>query len=180
MFGGKSDSVQLTNDSFSGNRNSIKGISIGIVLTLLNQTTGCYTFLTYAVMIFAQIGANVNPYTSTIILGVVQIAGSLLTTQLADKLGRKALLIISLVGSVFGQLALAIFFYFDKLGCDVAFLSWVPVASTGFIIFIASVGIVPLMSICAVEMLPPNVSEIRVYEMYYLIVQPHFFTTFLQ
>lgn len=108
-------------------------------------------------MIFAKIGTNVNPYTSTIILGMVQIAGSLFTTQLADKLGRKTLLNISLVGSVLGQLALVTFLYLDMLGFDVALFGWVPVASTGFVIFIASVGIVPLLSICTVEMLSPKV-----------------------
>lgn len=141
----------------AGERNAIKGILIGIVLTLLNQLTGCYVFLTYAVMIFAKIGTSVDPYTSTIILGIVQIAGTLLTTQLADKLGRKVLLNISLVGSVLGQLALVAFLYLDKLGFDVTLFSWVPVASTGFVIFIASVGIVPLLAICTVEMLPPKV-----------------------
>lgn len=135
----------------------MKGIFIGIVLTLLIQLTGCHTFLTYGVMIFAKIGTNVNPYMSTIILGVVQIAGSLLTTQLADSFGRKILLIISLVGSILGQMALAAFFYLDKLGFDVTVYGWVPVASIGFIIFIASVGIVPLTSICTVELLSPKV-----------------------
>lgn len=142
----------------SGERDAIKGIFIGIVLTLLNQLTGCYIFLTYAVMIFARIGTNVNPYTSTIILGIVQIAGSLLTTQLADRLGRKILLNISIVGSVLGQLSLAVFLYLDKVGVDVTLLHWVPVASTGFVIFIASVGIVPLIPICTVEMLSPKAS----------------------
>lgn len=135
----------------------MKGIFIGIVLTLLIQLTGCHTFLTYGVMIFAKIGANVNPYTSTIILGVVQIAGSLLTTQLADSLGRKILLIISIIGSILGQMALAAFFYLDELGFDVTLFGWIPVASIGFVIFIASVGIVPLASICTVELLSPKV-----------------------
>lgn len=145
-------------DIFAGERNAIQGIFIGIVLTLLNQLTGCYVFLTYAVMIFAKIGTSVDPHTSTIILGIVQIAGTLFTTQLADKLGRKVLLNISLVGSVLGQLALVAFLYLDKIGFDVTLFSWVPVASTGFVIFIASVGIVPLLAICTVEMLPPKVS----------------------
>lgn len=151
--------IQIQFIELPGNRKALKGILIGIIITLLNQITGCYIFLTYAVMIFAKIGTSVHPYASTIILGIVQIAGTLLTTQLADRLGRKVLLIISLVGSVVGQLALATFLYLDKLGFDVALFDWVPVASTGFVIFIASVGIVPLMSICAVEMLSPKVSH---------------------
>lgn len=128
-----------------------------MVLTFLNQLTGCYTFLTYAVMIFAKIGTSLNPYTSTIILGIVQIAGSLFTTQLADRFGRKTLLNVSLIGSVLGQLALVSFIYLDKLGFDVALFRWVPVASAGFVIFIASMGFVPLHTVCIVEMLSPKV-----------------------
>lgn len=105
----------------------------------------------------SKTGNNPNPYTATIIFGVFQIVGSLFTTQLADRLGRRVLLIASLLGAVLGQTALSIFSYLEKLDYDLTMFNWVPVASMSFVIFISTLGIIPLSTICAVEVLPIKV-----------------------
>lgn len=83
--------------SFAVNRSALKGIGIGIALTTLAQFTGNFTITSYAVMIFEKAGTSLDPYTSTIMLAIALILGSIFTTYLADKLGRKFLNIISLV-----------------------------------------------------------------------------------
>lgn len=135
----------------------MRAIAITIVLSCMNQFTGCFTFLTYAGSILAKSGSTMNPYTCTIILGVVQIVASLLTTHLADRLGRKSLLIVSLFGTVLGQMSLASFAYLQEREYDLSMFDWVPVTSLSFIIFIGTVGVVPLSSICTVEVLPEKV-----------------------
>lgn len=160
------DELQLTRSHFityfvysADERKAIKAIIVAIVLSILNQFSGCFTFLTYAGSILNTTGSTVSPYMSSIIFGVVQIMGSLFTTQLADRWGRKVLLIISLFGTVLGQTALSIFMYFHKLDYDLSELDWIPAASIAFVIFIGSVGIIPLTSICTVEILPAKVRQ---------------------
>lgn len=110
----------------------------------------------------SKVGPGINPYTATIIFGVVQIIGSLFTTQLADRLGRRVLLITSLSGTVMGQTALSTFMYLKELEYDLSMLEWVPVTIISFIIFIASLGVIPLTSICTVEVLPEKVFGIEI------------------
>lgn len=144
---------------FSDERNAMRAIAIAIVLSCMNQFTGCFIFLTYAGNILSKTGTGVNPYTCSIILGVVQIIGSLFTTQLADRLGRRVLLITSLFGTVLGQTALSTFTYLQTLDYDLSMFDWVPVTIMSFVIFIASLGVIPLTSICTVEVLPAKVNR---------------------
>lgn len=128
---------------FLDERNALNALLTGIVLSFLNQLTGVYTFLTYTGNILSETGNNsFDPSISSIVLGVFQLAGPLLTSNLADKMGRKKLMIISLLGSAAGQTALAVFAYLQKLDYDVSSFAWVPVASLSFVVFIGALGVV--------------------------------------
>lgn len=134
-----------------------KSILIGIVLTILTQSCGVFVFITYASSIFAESGANISIEWSSISLALLQMAGTLLTTRFVETQGRKPLLIFSLVGCMCGLLAMAAYVYCDKLGYDVTAFYWIPVTSLSGVIFVSSVGIVPLALICLVEALPTKV-----------------------
>lgn len=108
-------------------------------------------------MIFEKAGTSLDPYISTIMLAVALILGSIFTTTLADKLGRKFLNIISLLGSAIGLFAVSLYHYLNINGFDLTAFDWVPVVSLSFVIFISSTGIIPLSLICSVEYLPPKV-----------------------
>lgn len=139
-------------------RNALKALLIGVVLSFLNQLTGVFTFLTYAGNILSETGtSDFDPYISSIVLGVFQLAGPLLTSSLADKMGRKKVMIVSLLGSAVGQTALAVFAYLQKLNYELSSFAWVPVASMAFIIFIGALGVVPLSTLCTLEILPRKV-----------------------
>lgn len=143
---------------FLDERNALNALLTGIVLSFLNQLTGVYTFLTYTGNILSETGNNsFDPSISSIVLGVFQLAGPLLTSNLADKMGRKKLMIISLLGSAAGQTALAVFTYLQKLDYDVSSFAWMPVASLSFVVFIAALGVVPLSTLCTMEILPRKV-----------------------
>lgn len=128
------------------NREAMKGISNGVILASLAYTTGYLVFTTYSVVIFEMAGAtHIDPHISSISLAVLQLIGNLCTTSFSDTLGRKALLIISLLGSAFGMLTFAMFSYLRHIGYDLTAFEWVPVISLSFVIFVASAGVVPLM-----------------------------------
>lgn len=127
----------------------------------LSQLTGGYTFVTYAAVIFKKSGAsNIDPFTASIVIAIVQIMGSICTTQLSDRLGRKFLVLLSLFGSSFGLFIFAFYSYLNQNGYDLSSFQWIPVICLSFVIFIASAGIISLAAVCTVENLPSKVSII--------------------
>lgn len=139
------------------NRDTFGRLSIGFVLAIVSMMTGCFTFISYAVYVFTQLQANIDPYSSSILLAVMQIFGNLCSSQFADVLGRKFILIVSLLGTTVGLLSLASYSYFVSSGYDLSAYAWIPVISLSFVIFIGSAGIVPLLGVCVVENLPLKV-----------------------
>lgn len=97
---------------------------------------------------------------------IALILGSFVATYLTDKLGRKFLNFISLVGAAIGMYALATYQYVRMHGIDLSAYAWIPVACLSFIIFISSAGITPLSVVCSLECMPPKVcyNMIRFYE----------------
>lgn len=140
-----------------GEWRALKGIIIGIVISILVLGCGNFALLNYAILIFERSGAHINPYISSIMLFVAQIIGCICSTGLADKLGRKFLIIVSLVGSAIGLITLAVYLHLMEHGVDTQLFTWIPVASLSFAIFIGSAGIVPLGAICTIEQLPSKV-----------------------
>lgn len=136
-----------------------KALLVGIILACLNQYTGCYTLTVYSVVIFQQSGTHIDPHVSSIILGALQVIGILGSTSLVEIIGRKLLLTISIAGSALGLSAMSTYMYLDSIGFDLSIVHWIPVVSIGFVVLISSLGIVPLIFVCIVEMLPAEVSR---------------------
>lgn len=142
---------------FTANTKALKGLMIGVALAYFSQLTGCLTIITYAVYILERTGTKYDAYLSSIALAVMLIVGNLCTTNLADKLGRKTFLIISLLGSAAGLIALSSFLYLNKNGYNLSNYAWIHVVCLAFVVFISSAGIIPLSHVCRVENLPTKV-----------------------
>lgn len=146
---------------FSVNRPALLGLLNGIVLSNLAYLTGYLVYTTYTVIIFKESGAkNIDPYVASIACAVIQLIGNSCTATLSDSIGRKALLIISLLGSAAGVYLFALFCYLRYIGYDVTAFEWIPVTSLSFVIFAASAGVVPLMFLSMVENIPAKVCNI--------------------
>lgn len=130
---------------------------ISTVLTSLSQVTAITAIIVYAVSTFQKFGTFKNPYTPSIILATTLIFGSLTSSYLADKLGRKLLNCLSLMLTAVGLLITALFYYLNLNGHSLSAYSWIPVCSLSFAIFVSSAGITALGLICSVENLPPKV-----------------------
>lgn len=135
----------------------MRGLILAVILGIVQQFSGCFTFMTYGVTIFEESGTHVDPQLATILLGVLQCIGNLCTTQLVDSLGRRILLISSISACALGLAVMSIYNYLDLNGFDLSSVHWIPVISLGFVIFVSSVGIMPLTLICVVESLPNEV-----------------------
>lgn len=140
----------------------MKALTIGFVLSLLNQFTGVFIFLIYVGTILSKTGSILDANIAAILLGVCQVAGPLVSTYIADKMARKTLMIISLIGSVIGQLTLAIFSYLQDRNYNLTTFQWVPVTSLSFVVFIGSLGIVSMSPLCTLEILPRKVNSMAI------------------
>lgn len=98
-----------------------------------------------------------DSYTSSVMLAIAQILGCLLSTQLADSLGRKLLMIVSFMGSAVPLFVLSVFLYLTRIGYDLHAYSWLPVVCLSTVMFISAAGVYSVYSVCFVEILPSKV-----------------------
>lgn len=157
----------------------MKGILICVTLSSLDQLTGVYVFLTYPVVIFKQVGTEpiLDPHTSSIVVAIIKIAGALSTTKFCDSLGRKALLMFSFVGSALGLFSFALYAHLKKSGyANFPAFDWLPLICVSFVTYVCAAGIIPLLSLCTVELLPRKVNICRDLEVFYNILLEWVFT----
>lgn len=138
----------------------IKGISIGLVLMVLQQFSGSFTIVSYAAIIFRDAGSSLNPNLSSVILAIMQIAGCYTSTLLVDRAGRKILLIFSTVSVALGLTVMATFILMGDLGYDVTPYASIPVISLSFVIFMACLGVFSIPFIIMAEVLPMKMRSI--------------------
>lgn len=55
----------------------------------MNQFTGVVAMLSYTAYVFDEAGSNLSPNMSAIVIGVIQVIGNCLATNLVDRSGRK-------------------------------------------------------------------------------------------
>ncbi|KAG4073998.1 hypothetical protein HA402_014203 [Bradysia odoriphaga] len=137
-----------------------KAFVIGFALILLHEFCGCFTMINYTATIFAESGSDISPNLSAIICGAIQLLGTLVSTKLVDRAGRKFLLIISSIGAGLSLVALGTYTYMNSLGYYVQPFSWVAVASFSSMLFLASCGIIPLPYVILSEIMPDRIRSI--------------------
>lgn len=125
----------------------------------MNQLTGVFALISYTSSIFEQSGSNLSPNASAIVIGAIQLLGSVFSMYAIDKTPRKVLYVLTCLGCILGLLGMGVHGLFSTLNFEfMAKLNWVPIVSLSVVIFVASVGILPLTFIILSEILPQNVS----------------------
>lgn len=138
-----------------------RGLLIGVTLCAINQFSGCFALINYAATIFSDSGAQIDPNVSSIVLATVQILGTYVSTCLVDRVGRKVLLITSAALTAVGLAVMGAYtFAGAELGWPIERYSWVPVVSLSFVMFIASIGILPLPFVVLAEVLPARIRAV--------------------
>jgi Sugar (and other) transporter len=144
----------------------------------LNQYSGTMVIVTYTADIFSNSGSNLTPNESSIVVAVIQLFGVYVSTICVEKFGRKVclrvkkvlalilmnlfqiLMTISCTGAAIFYCVLATYSYLKASDVDVAGFESVPIVSLSLVIFIASLGIISLPFVIAVELLPNKVSSV--------------------
>jgi len=111
------------------------------VIVVANQFSGVFTMVNYMTDIFAMSGSSMDPNTSTIIIGSVQLFGAYVSTLLCDVFGRRVLMLVSSGGVALSLTCFGFFTYFTQM-YDLSQWSWVPAAIMSVDIFLGNIGLV--------------------------------------
>uniref|UniRef100_A0A8D8LA96 Facilitated trehalose transporter Tret1 n=2 Tax=Cacopsylla melanoneura TaxID=428564 RepID=A0A8D8LA96_9HEMI len=130
-----------------------------LVLFFLQQFTGLYIILVFAVPIFKEMGSKQDPYISSIWLGVLRLIMSVLTTYALRSFGRRKLCIFS--GFVM-TVAMFLSGYFIHTGLHQqdSILKWIPVLCMLVFISAATPGLMTIPWMISAEMFPHEVRGI--------------------
>ncbi|KAF2883257.1 hypothetical protein ILUMI_22914 [Ignelater luminosus] len=91
-------------------RSTKKAAAICFTLMFLQQTGGINAVIFYISNIFESSGTNLDSKISTIIVGVTQVIATYVSTLTLDRLGRRALLMISSILMAIGLIILGVFY----------------------------------------------------------------------
>lgn len=123
---------------------------------LILDFCGVLTMVSYAGKIFTEAGTKIDPNEAVVVVGFIQLVGTYLSTMTVDRVGRKVLFSASCMGTGVCYCALATYIYLSNQ-MDLSHLHWVPVISFGGILFIASIGVLPIPYVMLAEILPHKV-----------------------
>ncbi|XP_047115364.1 facilitated trehalose transporter Tret1-like [Schistocerca piceifrons] len=127
-------------------RGSRRALVVCVGLMLAQVCTGLATLLGYTTEVFQRSGAALDADVCSIVVAAVQVATSVAAALLADRAGRRPLLLLSCAGCALTIAAEGVFFYLkDVVRADLSDVQWLPLtAFLGFLVFnILGLGPVP-------------------------------------
>lgn len=92
-------------------RAAVKGLVIGFGLMFFQQLCGINSIIFYSNDIFTRAGSTLPADQATIIVGAVQVISVFFSTLIVDRLGRRILLMSSIITLFLTTLVLGIYFY---------------------------------------------------------------------
>lgn len=132
---------------------------MSLFLVLLIHFSGNFVLPQHTTTIFVESGSTISPNESAICVAIIQIVGNCLSSSLADRLGRKFLLLASCFGAATFYTILATYSFVDKHGTDVTSFNWLPIVSFSLVAFSLSNGIATLPFTIMTEILDPAVKS---------------------
>ncbi|XP_037039592.1 facilitated trehalose transporter Tret1-like [Bradysia coprophila] len=133
---------------------------MGVGLAILYEFCGVIAMLNYSAIIFQETGSSMSPNMSAIVIGSIQLVGSIVTTNLVDRAGRKVLYVVSTTGTAFGQIILASYMMLKSMGYNVEAYNFVPITCFSLVLFLAAWGILTLPFLVIAETMPENLKDL--------------------
>ncbi|XP_047099278.1 facilitated trehalose transporter Tret1-2 homolog [Schistocerca piceifrons] len=136
-------------------RRDLRALGIVFGLMCFRQVIGINAVVFYTVDIFAVADADLSPSAETIIVGMVQMVSTCASSRLADRAGRRTLLLVSAAGTAACHAVLTAFFALHRsLDHDVSALSWLPLVALALFMVLFAAGFGPLPWLMIAELLP--------------------------
>lgn len=141
---------------------------IALVLGAMNQFCGVFAMINYTNKIFEDAGSTLPSSQSSVIVAAVQLFANFVAMALVDRAGRKLLMSTSALGTAIGLICMGLFDLYKEQLND---FKWIPIASFSTIIFMASIGMMPLTFVLLNEILPKKVRHfIRIFSFHFLLI----------
>lgn len=115
--------------------------------------------ITFTATIFQEAGSTLSTNASAIIVGVIQIFGSIFASILVERCGRKMMMSISALGTSMGLSILGFYAFMQHKGYDMENLKFIPLLTFSLIIFIANLGVLTLPFLILSEISHPKVIQ---------------------
>ncbi|XP_043503954.1 facilitated trehalose transporter Tret1-like isoform X1 [Polistes fuscatus] len=136
-----------------------KAIIISYGLMLFQQLSGVNAVIFYVGSIFEKAGGDLDPNIASIIVGVMQVGAVFVSTLIVDRLGRRLLLLISIVAMCTCTFLLGIYFFLSQEQ-GVTGIGWLPLLSVCVFIILFSLGFGPLPWMMISELFAPEIKGI--------------------
>lgn len=126
---------------------------IGIALSIIQQITGINTIIYYAPTIFQMAVFHVKSQAimATVFVGITNVAFTILSLLIIDRLGRRKLLLISVGGMIIALILLATAFLLPALKADIGII-----AVLALLLYVAffAIGLGPVFWLLITELYP--------------------------
>lgn len=136
-----------------------KPFIIMLVFFTIQQLSGIFVIFVYTAQFSIEAGVSIDPFLSTVIIGVIRCFTTFGTAFLSDKIGRKPLAIVSSIGMFFSMSGLALSAEFSLKDTK---LFWVPATLLYFFVIIGTSGILVLPFSMVAEMYPQKSRSLAV------------------
>jgi len=137
-----------------------KGFIIAYGLMLFQQMSGVNSIIFYSSDIFTKAGASIEPNIATIIVGAVQVVSVFLGTLVIDKLGRRILLLASIVVMFLMTLILGVYFYCITFTTAFDNIKWFAIIPLCIFLILFSFGFGPIPWLMMPEIFAPEVKGV--------------------
>lgn len=140
-----------------------RALFISVTLIISNQLCGINALLFYLQPIFEATGSEIRADLASIIVGFVLFISSFILPFIADRVGRKTLLIVSSLGMCLFMCIIGSFFYlkdnYDFYHLDLSSAYFVPILCLICYIILFNLGIGPLPWTVSSELFPSNIKS---------------------
>lgn len=137
-----------------------KAFVIAYGLMLFQQMSGVNSIIFYASDIFAKAGSVIPPNEATIIVGLVQVVAVFASTIVVDRLGRRILLLSSIITLLVTTFIMGIYFYCIENTTVFNDIKWFAIIPLCIFLIMFNFGFGPLPWVMMAEIFAPEVKGI--------------------
>ncbi|CAH1713036.1 unnamed protein product [Aphis gossypii] len=137
-----------------------RGLFLGLGVMVFQQFSGCNAVIFYATTIFNATGSSISSNTSTIIIGIMAVVSTYVSTLVVDKLGRKILLLYSVIAMGICTFLIGGFFYAKESNFNISYIGFIPLMSLCIFIILFSIGFGPIPWMLMGEIFPAQIKGI--------------------
>ncbi|XP_045466185.1 facilitated trehalose transporter Tret1-2 homolog isoform X1 [Harmonia axyridis] len=148
-----------------------KPLLILMGMFIFQQFSGIYITLFYSVEFFQEVGTNINPYLSSILIGIVRAVMSVVNTYMLKAFHRRPLIVWSSLGMGVCMLVSGLFTHWIKTG--VTSLNWIPVIAVMLYVVASMIGLLSIPWTMTAELFPIEIRGVAhswVYSAAYLFM----------